>query len=102
MNRRDAKIIAETITNQQLFDMFEKAKTEIKDWTQRSIVNKGLSKGIAWNILAKDFDINTEYRTFSKVNMIREFGDFLPEELKPPKKKKKKLDDPAHQDPIFE
>ena len=101
MNRRDAKTIAETITNQQLQDMFDRAKNEITNWSQRSIVNKGLSKGIAWNILAKDFDLNTEYRTFSKHNMIREFGDFLPDELKPPKKKKKDLPPPTHQNPIF-
>ena len=102
MNRTDSRTIAETITNQQLQDMLDRAKKEITDWTQRSIMNKGLSKGVAWNILEKDFDINTEYRTFSKSSLIREFGAFLPDELKPPKRPKKKLPPISHQDPIFE
>lgn len=33
MNRTDARRIAETITNQQLKEMFDSAKENIKDWT---------------------------------------------------------------------
>jgi len=102
MNRKDARTIAETITNEQIQEMFDKAKDGIKDWSKRSIVNKGLTKGTAWNILTKDFDINYNYHILGKVNMVREFGDFLPEELKPPKKVKKELKPPVHQDPKFE
>ena len=53
MNRPDAKKIAQYITNEQLQKMFDNAKVGIKDWTKVSIVNKGLTKGVAWNILAK-------------------------------------------------
>jgi len=100
MNRNDARKIAETITNEQLQKMFETAKAKITDWTKVSNVNKGLTKGIGWNILAKDFDVNAKHRILAKINMIREFGEFLPDELKP-KKKIKPFSPPTHQDPQF-
>jgi hypothetical protein len=100
MNRNDACKIAETITNKQLQQMFDNAKKGIKDWTKVSNGNKGLSKGIAWNILAKDFDIKYNYHILSKTNMIREFGEFLSDELKI-KREKRKFIPPIHHDPIF-
>jgi len=102
MNRKDSKEIAEIITNQQLKQMFERAKLEIKDWTQTSIVNKTMTKGTAWNVLAKDFDENYNYHIMAKINMVREFGELLPEELKPIKESYiKDTSEPYHQDPIF-
>lgn len=101
MNRTDARKIAETITNQQLQDMFNLAKVGIKDWTKVSSVNKGLTKGTAWNILAKDFDVTHKHHILAKTNMIREFGEFLPKELKPQKKNKRTDINPVHQEPIF-
>lgn len=100
MRRNEARNLADTITNQQLFDMLEKAKIGVKDWTKVSLVNKGMTKGTAWNILGKDFDVNKEYHVLAKANMIREFGEFLPEELKPKKKEKIKIV-PHHQEPKF-
>jgi len=100
MNRNDAKEIAEVITNKQLQEMLSKAKTEIKDWTKVSTCNKGFTKGVAWNILGENFDINYPYHNISKINMIREFGEFLPDELKP-KKNKRKYIKPVHHDPKF-
>jgi hypothetical protein len=47
---------------------------------------KGLSKGIAWNILASDFDVSKEYNSLAKTNMVREFSDFIPDYLKPKKR----------------
>ena len=44
--------------------------------------------GVAWNILAKDFDVGKTYHNLAKVNMVREFGQFLPEELKIKKEKR--------------
>ena len=61
MNRIDARKIAETITNEQLQQMFETAKAKITDWTKVSSVNKGMTKGVSWNILAKDFDVNSKH-----------------------------------------
>lgn len=103
MNKKDAKIIAKTITNKQLLQMFTNAKDNIKDWTEKSSVNKLFSKGTAWNILASDFDVNTNYHVISKTNMIREFGDFLPEELKPKTTHKEEKKVPLiHQVPNFD
>jgi hypothetical protein len=100
MTRSAARAIAEKITNDQLLAMLNRAKAEIKDWTVVSIVNKGLSKGIAWNILAKNFDVNTSHHIMAKTNMVREFGKYLPDELKPPKKEKIFYQH-SHQDPQF-
>ena len=103
MNRTLARKLAETITNAQLKDMFDKAQNGIKDWTKTATVNKGMTKGAAWNILAADFDENKEYPIIAKMNMIREFGDFLPWQLKNPPKSKKQYEPktPVHQEPRF-
>ncbi len=101
MRRSDAKKIAETITNEQLLEMFNNAKTKITDWTKVSNVNKGITKGTAWNLLVVGFDINHKYHILAKTNFVREFGEFLPAELKPVKKDKKDLPTPVHQEPKF-
>jgi len=100
MTRKLAKEIAETITNEQLQTMFDAAKVGITDWTVTSKVNEGMSKGAAWNILASDFDINYNYHIMGKINMIREFGDFLDESFKPVKKTKPSIT-VVHQEPQF-
>jgi len=100
MKREHAKKIAETISNEQILNMIETAKTKIKNWNKRSIINKGLSKGTAWNILASDFDITKEHHILYKINLIREYGEFLPDEFKP-KKVHKDYTPPVHQEPKF-
>lgn len=101
MNRKDARKIAETITNNQIQQMFENAKASITDWTKISSVNKGLTKGRSWNILARNFDVKSNYHILAKTNMVLEFGAYLPAELKPKKKKEQFKNKPHHQDPIF-
>ncbi len=101
MNKHDAKKIAETITNMQLKQMFDTAKVQIKDWCKVSNVNKGITKGVAWNILAKDFDVSKKYINIAKTNMIREFGEFLPENIKPFKKSSGYVNKLVHQEPLF-
>jgi len=101
MNRKSAREVAEKITNEQLQTMFDNAKKGVEDWKKVSRVNKGFTKGCAWNILAEDFDIGNEYHIIAKTNMIREFGEFLPEELKPLPKKKRILPPPVHYEPKF-
>ena len=101
MNKKQAKEIAETITNEQIKQMFDNAKEKITDWTKTSLVNKGMTKGLVWNILSKDFNLETKYHLLEKINMVREFGEFLPDELKPKKKKKRQFTHPRHQDPHF-
>lgn len=101
MNRSDSKKIAYSITNEQIAQMFNNAKNNIKDWTKVSNCNKGMTKGTSWNILAKDFDINKNYHILAKINFVREFGDFLPDELKIKKNKNKNSCDIIHQEPKF-
>jgi hypothetical protein len=106
MNKADAKRIAETITREQLAAMFDKAKASITDWKKPSPVNPAISLGAAWNIyypaLVKGFS-SIKLRPV-KTNMVWVFGDYLPDELKPPKKDQRKS--PAisvfHEEPIFE
>lgn len=102
MNRNISKQIAEKITNEQLLQMFINAKNNIKDWNVVSNVNKGLTKGTAWNILAKDFNVNIYYNNLTKINMIREFGEYLPEELKIKNVKNVSVITLIHQEPNFD
>jgi hypothetical protein len=102
MNRNIARQIAETITNEQLQEMFETAKTQITNWSKTSSINKGMTVGTSWNILASDFDVNYNYHIMAKTNMIREFGEFLPTNIKPKQKNKKSKNTPViHQNPVF-
>lgn len=102
MNRLDAKRIAETITNRELLEMFKDAKKNITDWTERSIINASISKGVAWNILAKNFDINYKYHILGKINMVREFGGYLPGQTKHIKKPIRKITEISHAEPNFD
>lgn len=102
MNKKEAKGVAEIISNEQLEEMFDNSSKGITNWTVPSIVNKGLTKGVAWNILARDFDTSVEYHLLTKINMIREFGKFLPNEFKVSRKKEIGfISQPIHQEPIF-
>lgn len=100
MNRKDASMIAETITNEQIQTMFDNAKSVIKDWRGASIVKKGLTKWDAWYILASDFDLNKSYNIMEKQDMVREFGEYLPANLKPDKKPNRGCTQ-THQEPKF-
>ena len=101
MNKKDAKIIAETITNEQLERMFSNAKEGITDWKALSIINKSITKGTAWNILTKAFDVRVKNRNNAKIIMLMEFGDFIKHEFDIPKKEIKKRLVPFHQEPVF-
>lgn len=102
MNRKDAKLIAETITYEQLEQMFESAKENITDWTQTSTVNQTMSKGMAWNILYPALSEDMKYRSTGIKNMIWEFGDYLSDELKPTKVTEKELRKYVyHEEPKF-
>ena len=102
MNRTHAKIIAETITYEQLVAMFDSAQENVKNWREVSAVNKGMTKGLSWNILKKGLTPNIITQKHAVKNMIWEFGDYLPESLKIKKVSKKQGQiDAAHQDPVF-
>jgi len=101
MTRKQIREIAEFITNEEIAEMLENAKNRITDWRETSIVNKGLTKGVQWNIFGKPFNIKREYHHLAKFNMVREFQKYLPEHLKYKKKDKLKTREPVHQDPEF-
>jgi hypothetical protein len=101
MNNKFAYELSRRITNEQIADMLEKAKTGVKDWTKASKANKGLSRGVHWNIFCKDFKVEKECSYILKYRMIQEYYEFLPTELQPPKKPKKLQKPPTHFDPIF-
>ncbi len=83
--------------------MFDNAKEGVKDWTKTSSVNKGMTKGFSWNLFTKGFDVKEKLHIMAKVNMIREFGEFLPDEAKlPTLENKVKINiKPVHQNPNF-
>ncbi len=88
MTNKYAKELAETITNKQLLSMLSRAANEVKDWSKPSKSNKGLSRGINWNMFCKDFDVSIKYASIRKYRMLQEFGEFLTEDLKQVKKRK--------------
>jgi hypothetical protein len=103
MNKTNAKKMAETITFNQVKEMFDNAKAQITDWSEVSAVNKGMTKGAAWNILKHGVKPEIINQPLALKNMIWEFGDYyLPELLKinKPSKKQIKLD-VHHQEPVF-
>jgi hypothetical protein len=105
MNKRHAQKISTTIPDNIIFDMLERAKNEVKDWTAPSKVNALMSRGYLWNMFTKDLKA-PHYNIISpmvKYRLIHEFGELLPEEWQPPKRKKKTLPHKlVHQDPIFD
>ena len=102
MNKSNAKKIAETITFVQLQEMFNSAKESITDWTAISAVNKQMTKGTAWNILLVGLKPEIMSHPMAIKNMIWEFGDYLPNNLKIQKKSNDKSTViVTHQEPKF-
>lgn len=89
MKRTTARLIAQSITNEQLQNMFHSAYEKMTDQENRSKVNPKITKRKAWEYMGKDFKLTGKYNTLAKTNMIREFGDYLPEEFKSLFKKRK-------------
>jgi hypothetical protein len=104
MNRTEASKLAETVSLEDLKQMFKNAQTGVKDWTIASRVNKGLSLGVTYNILSKGLNEKKnegEIHHIAKRNMIWAFGEFLPGYTKPVKDKKTAIV-PSHQEPNFD
>jgi len=103
-SKSEAEHIATIITNQQIYDMFKSAMASIKKWEMTSNVNKSISKGVAWNVLASGFDVKKHYHYLARINMVREFGEYLPPELRRIKAYVKRQPIPSafHQDPKFD
>lgn len=102
MNKLNAKKIAETITFNQLQEMFNNAKENITDWTKVSSVNKNLTIGTTWNILFVGLKPEILRQPLALKNMIWEFGDYLPNDLKVKIQVSKKQNiKVTHQEPKF-
>lgn len=82
ITKKEALEIAHNISNDNLETMFMNAMEGIEEWGETSYVNKGMTKGTSWNILAQNFDPEEKYGYSAKCNMVREFGNFLPEDLR--------------------
>ncbi len=100
MGRREAKELAEKVSLEDLIQMFYNAQNSIKDWTQVSIVNKGMTKGVAFNILSKNIESYEKIHVVARVNMLREFGEYLPN-CEKKQKERKQYPAPTHQEPVF-
>lgn len=101
MNKINAKVISDTISNEEILSMINNAQKGINDWTKRSRVNKGMTLGTSWNILAYNFDVKANHMSNYKINLIWEFGDFLPKYFKINKENKVELNLPYHEVPKF-
>ena len=99
MTRAEAKKLAEKASVADLKYMFVNAYAQIRDWQRPSKVNKGMTVGAAFNILSKcSIDSNTHMLV--RVNMIREYGEYLPD-YEPPVKKSKNNPIIHHEEPNF-
>lgn len=101
MNRKEAKDLSLITLNSNLKMMFVNAAEKIIDWSEPSRVNKHLSKGFVFNLFLKSGNDYENLHDLVKLNMIFEFGEFLPNYEKPIKKKKQKITVVNHQKPDF-
>ena len=81
--------------------MFLNAQSKIKVWTIPARVNKGMTKGTAFNLLSKGVVIGKEWGWIAKRNMIWEFGEYLPGYTKKVAKEKPSPVKLVHQEPKF-
>ena len=106
MNKNEAKNIADVTQNEDLKTMFQNAQKSISDWGKISRVNKGMTIGFSFNLFTKGLKTDEDFKKIhglAKLNMIWEFGEFLPNYKKRIKYKYKKVQalNVAHQEPIF-
>lgn len=96
--RSEARQIAQKITFEQIKAMLTTAKSSITDWTSHSRLNKTLSKGMTWNIMTKA--LRPDMHILVKTNLVMEYGEYLPEELRLSEKPRKTFPIVAHANPI--
>jgi hypothetical protein len=77
MNRDFAYKVSLSSDNDDIKEMLIRARAGIKDWTERSRLNPGLSRGAVFNIFAS-CSFAKPWVTLSKTNAIFEFGDYHP------------------------
>jgi hypothetical protein len=97
MNRVDARKLAEILPIQDLKFMIVNAYALVRDWSKVSQVNKGMTIGATFNLLTNGF--SEKSHPIVKTNLIREFGEYLPEDKKPIKRIKQVNNKVHHEDP---
>ncbi len=102
-NKYESKLLADIVTPNDIKAMFENAKYRVNDWTAVSSVNKGITKGLAYNVLKFVWNGETQHKT-GITNAIREFGEYLPTEVLDTiiRKHKQIAFKPIHQEPKFD
>jgi len=96
---KDSKKLAETLPHDAFTRMLENVKNNISFWENPSRDDKGISRGIVWNLCAKNYDSESSF--YVKFQLLREFGEYLPEEYQPKIRGRKHNYNPIHQKPIF-
>lgn len=98
ITKRDAKILAGMVKADELKQMFRNAQAKITDWTKTSVINKGMTIGVSFNIYTA-CEITDKLPEFVKANMIREFGEFIDGYKVSEAKSHKPVLQPTHQEP---
>lgn len=104
MNRIEAMVLSEVVTLDELKEMFRNAQNNIEDWERMSRINKGMTIGAAYNILSFEPDKYSSIKdinTLGIINMIWEFGEYLPGYEKPSSKPRPDRSTVIHQEPKF-
>jgi len=104
MTKFEASKLASLVTPKDLKQMFLNAQQQVTDWKEVSRINKGMTKGTAFNILtgSSSFEETTIINDIVKRNMIWEFGEYLPQHIKLTKEEKEsQIINPVHQEPKF-
>ena len=83
LTKKYCRELSKTITNVDLMWILVRARYEVTDWEKASRSNKGLSRGVNWNLFCKDFDVDEDYPPIRKYRILEEFGEYVPPSLRP-------------------
>ena len=106
-NKSESKQLALLVTDKDIIQLFIDTLAKHKDWKATSVVNIGMTKGAAFNILKHARTYANGQLNMGVVHAIREFGEYLPAEIlaKVPKKKRVKRGTdvvPFHNEPTLD
>lgn len=101
ITKLQARELAHQTSDADVKIMLKTAREKVKDWKQPSNINPLMTIGYSFNIFAKALVAvrDKHLHLLTKVNLIREFGKYLPN-YKPPKKTLKIQREPIHSNPI--
>ncbi len=101
LTKAKARELSEKIDDKTLLLMLQKAKEKVANWDAPSRSNIGISRAKNWNLFSSDFFITGKSKPpIIKYRMLEEFGEYLPDDIKQPKKQKTKIE-PYTEKPKF-